>query len=202
MHIYDEKNHRPLDASGFNIPQWGGVVLMNNQVLPGFYALTENQVFSTFRTQLLILLGVPALPLNVDALLRKRSRENAEGSIQTLTSIAKPIDQLDNMPVGRDVRDDVLQSLEELSLYIPPLFLRIQSSYVGNVSERSANARRALEYSSRAFFNLGMVAQLYFSAEHKYAIYMLFAPASMSFIVMELKLVKGWIKERREKKMK
>ncbi|CCA75868.1 hypothetical protein PIIN_09864 [Serendipita indica DSM 11827] len=118
MHIYDEKNHRPLDASGFNIPQWGGVVLMNNQVLPGFHALTETQVFSTFRTQLLILLGVPALPSNVDALLRKRSRENAEGSIQTLTSIAKPIDQLDNMPVGRDVRDDVLQSLEELSLVV------------------------------------------------------------------------------------
>ncbi|CCA77541.1 hypothetical protein PIIN_11518 [Serendipita indica DSM 11827] len=24
MHIYDEKNHRPLDAPGFIIPQWGG----------------------------------------------------------------------------------------------------------------------------------------------------------------------------------
>ncbi|CAG7849809.1 SubName: Full=Uncharacterized protein {ECO:0000313/EMBL:KIM28034.1} [Serendipita indica DSM 11827] len=208
MHIYDEKNHRPLDAPGFIIPQWGGVVLMNNQVLSGFHALTETQAFSTFRTQLLTLLGVPALPSNVkfaethsgslsewqvDALLRKRTRENAEGSIQALTSIVKLVDQLENMPVGPDVRDDVLRSLEELEF--------IQSTNGGNASERFANSRRALEYSSRAFFNPGMVGQLYFPAEHKYAIYMLFAPASMPLIVTGLKMAKGWFRKRREKKI-
>lgn len=66
------------------------------------------------------LIGGPeggALPLSewqVDALMRRRTRENVEGAVQTLNSIVKLVDQLKNMPVGMDVKGDVLHSLEQL----------------------------------------------------------------------------------------
>lgn len=89
-------------------------------------------MFSLFRIQLLSLLGVPPLPTNIihipsaeeengplsawqlDILTRKRTVENAENSVKTLSSIVKLVDKLENMPVGRNVRDDVVQALEDL----------------------------------------------------------------------------------------
>lgn len=92
------------------------------------------QIFSLFRSQLLSLLGVPALPSNVemkqitgqgpkplsdwqvDALIRRRSRGNADESVQALNSIVKLVNKLENMPVGMDVKGDVLRALEELEM--------------------------------------------------------------------------------------
>lgn len=62
-----------------------------------------------------------------------------------------------------------------------------------------SHSREALKLSSKAFFNPGMVGQLYFPAEHKYAIYMLFAPASMPLIVTMVKEIKRWIRSKRQK---
>ena len=92
--------------------------------------------FSTFQDQLSTLLGVPLLPPGIahakdtnevvisdwqlDALIRRRARESAEGSRQTLESIVKLVAQIDNMPVGRDVRGDVqnaLSALEKVSIF-------------------------------------------------------------------------------------
>jgi phosphatidylinositol glycan class S len=65
--------------------------------------------------------------------------------------------------------------------------------------ELFTRARDALTYSSRAFFNPGMVGQLYFPAEHKYAIYMLFAPASMPLIVTLIKELRSWRKSKKDR---
>jgi phosphatidylinositol glycan class S len=89
-------------------------------------------VFSSFASQLSSLLGIPALPDDVksvdsgvsdwqlDTLTRRRTLENAEGSRDTLLSIVKLVDQIANMPVGPDVRDDVegaLSALHKVRLY-------------------------------------------------------------------------------------
>ena len=128
--LYDEEFGQPRSTSGFIIPQWGGVIVYN----PGHPSAPKSgaQIFSLFRSQLLSLLGVPALPANVrlsanpdgnffplskwqvDALMRRRTRENMEGSAQTLASIIKLVDKLENMPVGMDVKGDVLRALEQL----------------------------------------------------------------------------------------
>ena len=85
--------------------------------------------FSAFSHQLLSLLGIPKLPIGIrdtakdasirewqlDALLRRRTLENAKGSQDTLKSIIKLVDQIDNMPVGEDVKGDVEDALEELT---------------------------------------------------------------------------------------
>lgn len=83
-------------------------------------------IFSAFSSHLLALLGVPNLPTGVtkssdvhhmltdwqlDALLRYRALSNAQGSKDALQSIVKLVDQIENMPVGQDVRGDVQGAL-------------------------------------------------------------------------------------------
>jgi len=59
------------------------------------------------------------------------------------------------------------------------------------------HSQRALELSSKAFFNPGMVGMLYFPAEHKYAIYMLFIPASLPLVLMLVREIKDFRKARK-----
>lgn len=46
--------------------------------------------------------------------MRRRAEENVKGTQETLTSIVKLVDQIDNMPVKEDVRDDVQGALDAL----------------------------------------------------------------------------------------
>lgn len=97
-----------------------------------------DSIFSTFSDHLLTLLGVPKLPPDLktiksaghnaltewqlDALLRHRSLENAKGAQDTLQSIVKLVDQIENMPVGQDVKGDVQEALfaiEKVCLSLP-----------------------------------------------------------------------------------
>ena len=60
------------------------------------------------------------------------------------------------------------------------------------------NSARALTFSSRAFFNPGMLALLYFPAEHKYAVYTpLFASVAAPLIGAVLREVAAWRKARK-----
>lgn len=110
------------------LPQWGGIVIYN----PGSDLDVDQQpnlnpVYSLFANQVYSLLGVPLLPSQVintdspitdwqlDALLRRRALENAQGSQETLLSIVKLVDQIENMPVGEDVRGDVEDALDALT---------------------------------------------------------------------------------------
>jgi GPI-anchor transamidase subunit S len=125
---------QPTASDAFILPQWGGIVLLNLPADgPSKLHLTEaelDHVFSGFRAQLLKLIGVselspevrsaePRLPLTdfqLDTLYRQRAFENAGSSKETLQSIVKLVDQISNMPVGQDVRDDVLEALSALEV--------------------------------------------------------------------------------------
>lgn len=125
----------PSPSYAFLLPQWGGIVIhnpppgyLNNDKLP---AADLRSVFSSFSKQLLALLGAPPLPQAIthsttgrasflsdwqlDALIRRRALENAQGSQDTLRSIVKLVDQIENMPVGEDVRDDIEDALIALA---------------------------------------------------------------------------------------
>lgn len=56
----------------------------------------------------------------------------------------------------------------------------------------------ATDLASKAYFHPGMLAMLYFPAEHKYAIYTpLFASAMIPLVVTALRELSAWRKERR-----
>jgi phosphatidylinositol glycan class S len=108
------------------------------------------------------------------------------------------------MPVGQDVRDDVLEALSALevvcSTSLKPFLSKSFKLYVGvwNIPALALqHSTRALTLTSRAFFNPGMLALLYFPAEHKYAVYTpLFAPVAIPLVVTLLREVSAWRKTR------
>lgn len=215
-------------SRSFLLPQWGGIVIYNpptddtgkNTNLP---SETNEQIFKEFSKELLSLLGVPTLPNGVkrhiseaanlsdwqiDALMRRRTAENVKNTQETLTSIVKLVNQIDNMPVKEDVRDDVQGALEALEqvgiLHLKKSFLlrsrnnTIQSHSARSLGEAFRYSAQATTLSSRAFFNPGMLALLYFPAEHKYAVYTpLFASAVIPLLIAALKEIVAWKKERR-----
>ncbi|KAI0258289.1 phosphatidylinositol-glycan biosynthesis class S protein-domain-containing protein [Gloeopeniophorella convolvens] len=211
LRILDDSN-QPTSSDAFILPQWGGIVLLNlpQDASPKLRLTAEDlaPAFRGFRTQLLRLLGVSDLPPGVltahperpitlfqlDTLHRQRALENAAGSKETLRSIVKLVDQIPNMPVGQDVRGDIADALSALDEVRDPMPMWSSPTLALQYSSR------ALTLASRAFFNPGMLALLYFPAEHKYAVYLpLFVPVGVSLVVTLLKEISVWRRERRER---
>lgn len=123
-------------STGFILPQWGGITLFNppSDTTSHVHMNTSQleQTFSTFKHQLSALLGVPDLPSGVsssddsstlspwqlDALLRRRALENVQDSSDTLQSIIKLVDKIENMPVKQDVRGDIQEALTAFDMVI------------------------------------------------------------------------------------
>ncbi|KAI3613272.1 gpi transamidase component pig-s [Moniliophthora roreri] len=199
---------KPSGSNAFLIPQWGGIVIADLPDLPSEMKLPASQLtsaFSAFSQQLLTLLGVPRLPAGIsstsaltpwqiDALLRQRTSENIARTRDTLRSTVSLVEQIENMPVGEKVRDDVQDALKTLgSLWN---FDEMSSSSLRSTLQRSG---RALTLSQRAFFHPGMLALLYFPAEHKYAVYTpLFVSATIPMLAGALREIIAWKRQRRQ----
>ncbi|KAI6040889.1 phosphatidylinositol-glycan biosynthesis class S protein-domain-containing protein [Pisolithus marmoratus] len=206
LHILDTQGS-PTRRAVFLLPQWGGIYILNHLEHVGtrtrLTAVDLSPAFSAFANQLSALLGVSDLPRGVrsedpsilsdwqlDTVLRYRALENIVGTQQTLHSIVKLVDQIENMPVDETVRGDVQNALTALeqayqSTAGPPLTI-LQWS------------REALSLASHAFFNPGMLALLYFPAEHKYAVYTpLFASIAVPLIVALGRELHVWRREHR-----
>lgn len=197
-----------MKSNAFILPQWGGVIVHNFPPdVSSHVAMTSDHlepIFSLFRLQFFSLLGAPELPKGVvsldstpfsqwqmDTLLRQRSLENVASTTETLHSIVKLVDQIENMPVKEDVKGDIENALDSLEL-----------TYGSSDSAKSAleHSARSLTSSSRAFFNPGMLALLYFPPEHTYAIYApLFAPVSLPLIAPVVREFLAWRKAKRTK---
>lgn len=68
-----------------------------------------------------------------------------------------------------------------------------------SVTEAVQHSARAITLASRAFFNPGMLALLYFPAEHKYAVYTpLFASAVIPLFVAAMREILAWNRQRRQ----
>ena len=119
----------PTSSSAFILPQWGGIVIHNPERAEVAQTLAPHSldaIFSIFRQQLSTLLGVPELPAHVrarsrgisdwqlDALIRRRAAENAASAQDTLQSIVRLVAQIGDMPVGEDVKGDVVDALSAL----------------------------------------------------------------------------------------
>ncbi|KAF8637911.1 hypothetical protein AX17_002534 [Amanita inopinata Kibby_2008] len=200
-------------SNAFLLPQWGTILLYNaphrNLDISSELSISDLEpIFETFAAQLLTLLGAPQLPPNVarsptessvltdwqlDALMRRRALENSERAKDTLESIVKLVDEIQNMPVGKGVRGDIVDALDELD--------QMYASSTISLKQALQHSAQALTLASRAFFNPNMLGLLYFPAEHKYAVYTpLFASAMIPIIVTTLREFKEWKKQRGESK--
>lgn len=117
--------------TSFLLPQWGGIYIFNQlaygEDMSRLTALQLRTIFLAFADQLSALLGVPSVPAGVksavpsglsdwqlDTLLRYRTVENIVRTQQTLHSIVKLVDRIENMPVDEIVRGDVDNALTAL----------------------------------------------------------------------------------------
>ncbi|KAF5310515.1 hypothetical protein D9619_008010 [Psilocybe cf. subviscida] len=179
LRILDE-HEQASPSSAFLLPQWGGIVIHNSN------ELDTHDVFSSFATQLLALLGLSSTSdWHLDALTRRRTLENAHSSQDTLRSIVKLVDQIENMPLGADVKGDVEGALDALSMMYDTASTSLSSAF--------AYSAQSAGLASRAFFNPGMLALLYFPIEHTYAVYTpLFASALTPLAVAALREFLAW----------
>ncbi|EMD35422.1 hypothetical protein CERSUDRAFT_116191 [Gelatoporia subvermispora B] len=196
---------QPTTSKAFILPQWGGINLHDpstpSPAPDSLIPIELDEAFTTFRHQLMTLLGVPELSKSIrsrelltgwqlDALLRRRAIENAQGSKDTLQSIVQLVRQIENMPVGQDVRDDVQGALNALEA----TYSSATASPLGSIE----HSKRAITLASRAFFNPGMLALLYFPAEHKYAVYTpLFGSVAAPLLASILRELMAWRRARR-----
>ncbi|EJD39576.1 hypothetical protein AURDEDRAFT_116108 [Auricularia subglabra TFB-10046 SS5] len=220
--------HRPLHvltaqgsiahSNAFIIPQWGGIAVYNPsdaspQEMLDTRALLS--VFRTFHTQLLLLLGVPPAPhgtyhvpasnaprtppltrWQLAALLRARTLENARSAAEALRSIVALVAQIGHLPVKEDVRALVRAALDDLD-EVQKYTARPQADLQKAFDASRAAAGRA----SAAFFDPGMLAMLYFPAEHTYAVYTpLFAPVGVPLLVAVVREVRRLRKARAEER--
>ena len=111
------------------------------------------------------------------------------------------------MPVHADVRDDIEGSLDALEkVSFPPALCcfaftedkgQMYSATSTSLSQAFTFSAEAFNLASRAFFNPGMLALLYFPAEHKYAVYApLFASAVIPLFVAALREFLAWRRQR------
>lgn len=227
LNLFQHNSGGRSTSNAFLLPQWGGIVIHNPPLVESADLSPQdlNLYFSSFSNQLLALLGVAKLPpgfersnldhtdvlsdWQLDALLRRRTFENAQGSQDTLSSIVKLIDRIENMPIGDGVRDDVqnaLHALMKASDYAKcghdypdsNRTMQMFDSSSTSLHQTFAYSTEALSLASRAFFNPGMLALLYFPAEHKYAVYTpLFASTIIPLTIAALREIVVWRRERK-----
>lgn len=220
--IRDPVNGGVEDASGWLIPQWGGVVILNadhgTDQTKGLVGpdqedrgpvrdLPEVQVkeaLTLFSRQLELLLGLSpnALPshaeqtqrrVQLSTLKQRRILELARESTSTLIAITRLVDHIENLGVGPDVKTDVQSALNLLE--------SLPSTISGqnlNLDALLTQVGQAHALANRAFFNPDMLGLLYFPDEHKYAVYTpLFAPLLVPLFVTTVKLAKELVQRRR-----
>ncbi|TCD70687.1 GPI transamidase component [Steccherinum ochraceum] len=194
LYILDGEN-RPLNSNAFILPQWGGILLLNEPT-SHLSSVILQPFFSVFCQQLLALLGatddeggVSFSDEQLDRLVRRRTYENVKDTQETLQSIVALVRQIENMPVGQDVKGDVQNSLSELD--------QAFAFSASSSTDALIHSSEALKLASRAFFNPGMLALLYFPAEHKYAVYTpLFASIAAPLVAAVVREFLAWKRSR------
>ncbi|KAI9011144.1 phosphatidylinositol-glycan biosynthesis class S protein [Gaertneriomyces semiglobifer] len=215
-----KSNNEILDTNAFLMPRWGGVVIVNPDEQTGEVDLSADKlepVMSIFLSQLRDLMGVKAVEIpntlrnarvtyetglsgitswELDRLVRTRTLQNIEDTVQTLNSILNMIEQLEAMPVSDHIQEMVSASLSSLDR--AKKALQSNADGVARYIEAAGFARKAVTLASDAFFDPTMVAMLYFPDEHKFAVYMpLFVPIAVPILVALVKELKEFVQRRK-----
>ena len=193
-------------ATNWIIPQWGGVVILNNSTLDSEKSSTPmilskeaiRPVLTTFSHQLLSLLGTPQSPASLPLLLLTLTRVRAASLLlsasSTLGSLARLTLALPSISIPESVATSVDKTISHLQETCTDL-------REGRFQRALENARVAEAEAERGFFEKSMVGQLYFPDEHKVAVYLpLLGPVGVPLIMGAIKEMKRiltmWKKSR------
>ena len=193
-------------ATEWLIPQWGGVVVHNPTIKDdGSMSISRNLdtdelavAFSTFRTQLLALLGLPGddsipHPVRIESLKRLQTTSLFLSASSTLGSLARLTQSLPSIPIPESVASNVDSAISHLRKTCRALDS-------GNFDEALQQARAAEKEAEQAFFEKSMVGQVYFPDEHKVAVYLpLLGPVSFPLVLGLVKELKRFITAMKSK---
>lgn len=178
--------------NSFIIPQWGGVVILNEEEAETLDYDKLNEIFDIFAFQLLKLIGVDtdsnkSLFYRIDELTRIQTIDNINNSLINFKSLIKLVNQLDTIPIPLQSVNEINQSLIHIKDCLKELE---QLDWI----KAHQTSTLALKLSNNAFFHKDMVQQAYFPEKHKMAVY---SPLLGPFVtIVVLALIRG-IKEVR-----
>jgi phosphatidylinositol glycan class S len=185
-------------ATGWLIPQWGGVQILNPTGDGGTpdvltKALLE-PAMHTFSNQLLSLLGVPTTPASLAVRLSTLTRLHAASLVfsasSTLGALARLTAALPSIAIPNTVSAAVDGSVARLAAACAAL-------RKGQFVAALAQARAADARAERAFFERSMVGQVYFPDEHKVAVYLpLLGPVAVPLLTSAVKELRKWREAR------
>ena len=194
-----DKANTPLvvkgsQASSWLVPQWGGVVILNNEMMNGTdlpTTLTKRAIqpaLLIFSHQLLSFLGAPqsppSLPLQLQTLTRIQAASLLLSASSTMGSLARLTRALPTIAIPETVSAAVDTTLEHLRATCSAL-------KEGKFDEALENARVAEAQAEKGFFEKSMVGQVYFPDEHKVAVYLpLLGPIGVPLIMSAVKEIK------------
>lgn len=194
LNVYLPENEKIIiegsNKNSFLIPQWGGVVVCNEDETLGYDQL--NEIFDIFAFQILKFLGIDtnsdiSLFYRIDEKIRMQTVENINESLENYQSLLKLINQLETIPIP-------LQTVEEINESIRKVHETITAFNELNWLKAYEASNQALKLSNIAFFHKDMLSQAYFPEEHKMAVY---SPLLGPFItIVTLSLIRA-IKEIR-----
>ena len=181
-------------ASSWLVPQWGGVVILNDRVANGTDApatLTKAAIqpaLLTFSHQLLSFLGAPqtppSLPLQLQSLTRIQAASLLLSAASTLGSLARLTKALPTIAIPETVSAAVGTTIGQLRATCSAL-------RGGEFDQALSHARIAEAHAEHGFFEKSMVGQVYFPDEHKIAVYLpLLGPIGVPLIMSAVKEIK------------
>lgn len=181
-------------TNSFSIPQWGGVVIMNQEEQkPQLNVVDLKPAFEVFLSQFMNLMGAPHSPksptIRLDMLARLSTVRTLVEASSTMGSLQRLSKSLDNIAIPKPVMigvDETLNSIKESLLSLSG----------GDWTTALRQAGDAMLNSHSAFFDKMMVQQAYFPDEHKVAIYL---PLCGPMFVVVLT---GLIRVMKERKVK
>lgn len=177
------------------IPQWGGIAIVNSPK-SSLSTADLHEAMSTFRHQLLSLLGLPdhpkdSLQIRLSTLTRIRTAQLLLSAASTLASLARLTHALPSIAIPKTVAAAVAQTLLHLHS-------ACDSMRDGEFQAALEAARVAEAAAEKAFFEPSMVGQLYFPDEHKVAVYLpLLGPCAVPLIMATLKELRSIFKKPR-----
>ncbi|EDV23754.1 uncharacterized protein TRIADDRAFT_57269 [Trichoplax adhaerens] len=217
LHIRTSKNDSRMTYS-FISPRWGGFIIdskaHNALNTSKVYEVDLKEAMDIFVAHLKLLLGIPKISMSGDkrlefgksdvglskweysCLLRRRTLENVASANQTLTSLAKLLEEITNIVISDRIKELINLSIEELHKSLD--FMKS-----GDNARAFAHSKTAVTNSEKAFFDASLLELLYFPSDQKFAVYVpLFLPISLPILQSLYHAIRFLYRQRKDKQKK